>query len=238
MAELLGRESGYCRGKGGSMHIADFDIGMLGANGIVAGGIGICVGAGLSASVRADGRVAVCFFGEGALNQGVFLEAANLAVIWGLPVVFVCENNHFAMSARVEHMIGVRDLAKRGEGVGMTSVVVDGMDVLAVYETACEATTAARGGDGPSLIVADCYRFKGHFTADLARYRSSEEVASWEARDPLSSFAVGLEADGILSAEELAGLRERARLDVERALERAKAASLPSVKAAWDDVYA
>ena len=128
------------------MHIADFDIGMLGANGIVGGGIGICVGAGLSASVRADGRVAVCFFGEGALNQGVFLEAANLAVIWGLPVVFVCENNHFAMSARVEHMIGVRDLAKRGEGVGMTSVVVDGMDVLAVYETACEATTAAGAG--------------------------------------------------------------------------------------------
>jgi len=238
MAELLGRETGYCRGKGGSMHIADFGIGMLGANGIVGGGIGIAVGAGLSAAIQKNGRVAVCFFGEGALNQGVYLEAANLAVIWRLPVVFVCENNGFAMSARVERMTAPADLTKRGECVGMSAMSVDGMDVLAVHEAAGRATATARAGGGPSLVVAECYRFKGHFTADSESYRTKEEAEPWEARDPISTFATRLVEGSVLTAEEVADLSRGAEAEVAQALESAITAPLPSVESAWEDVYA
>src|SRR5438105_15640511 len=169
MAELLGRRDGYCRGKGGSMHIADFSLGMLGANGIVGGGFGIAGGAALSAKLRGSGQVALCFFGDGAANQGAFHEVANLSAIWKLPLILLCENNRFAMSARVENMVAVSDLAERARAYGFPGVSVDGMDVVSVRDAVAAARSRAVRGDGPTLVVADCYRFAGHFSGDTQR---------------------------------------------------------------------
>ena len=160
MAELMGREDGYCRGKGGSMHIADFSIGMLGANGIVGGGLGIAAGAALSAQMRRSGQVALCFFGDGAINQSSFHGVANLAGIWNLPLILLCEDNRFAMSGRAELMIAGGDPVMRAQAYGFPGVSVDGMDVLAVKAAVAEARTRALAGDGPTLVVAACYRFQ------------------------------------------------------------------------------
>jgi pyruvate dehydrogenase E1 component alpha subunit len=236
MAELLGREDGYCRGKGGSMHIADFSIGMLGANGIVGGGIGIAGGAALSASMRGSDEVVLCFIGDAALNQGAFLEVGNMAAIWGLPLVFVCENNQFAMSGRAEEMIGVSDLSRRADGLGFQGQTVDGMDVLEVYRAVGERAEAARRGDGPSLVVATCYRFEGHFAGDTLGYRTKEEADEWLARDPVVAFKAVLIGDAILSEGEAEALKSDAREQVAAALTDAKESPLPPREAAWEDV--
>ena len=156
MAELLGRADGCCRGKGGSMHIADFSVGMLGANGIVGGGIGIATGAALSSALRASSQVALCFFGEGAVNQGIFLECGNMAALWKLPLILFCENNQFSMSTRPDEVTSTHDLSLRSEGLGIPGSVVDGMDVLAVFDATSAAAKRARNGDGPSFIEASC----------------------------------------------------------------------------------
>jgi len=236
MAELLGREDGYCRGKGGSMHIADFSIGMLGANGIVGGGIGIAGGAALSASMRGSDEVVLCFIGDAALNQGAFLEVGNMAAIWGLPLVFVCENNQFAMSGRASAMIGVADLSRRADGLGFPGETVDGMDVLEVYRAVGERVEAARRGAGPSLVVATCYRFEGHFAGDTQGYRTKEEAEEWLARDPVATFKAAVVADGILSEREADSLEADAREEVAAALTDAKESPLPPREAAWEDV--
>ena len=236
MAELLGREDGYCRGKGGSMHIADFSIGMLGANGIVGGGIGIAGGAALSASMRGSDEVVLCFIGDAALNQGAFLEVGNMAAIWGLPLVFVCENNQFAMSGRASAMIGVADLSRRADGLGFSGETVDGMDVVEVYRAVGERVEAARRGAGPSLVVATCYRFEGHFAGDTQGYRTKEEAEEWLARDPVATFKVAVVADGILSQSEADSLEADAREEVAAALTDAKESPLPPREAAWEDV--
>jgi TPP-dependent pyruvate/acetoin dehydrogenase alpha subunit len=236
IAELLGRESGYCRGKGGSMHIADFSIGMLGANGIVGGGIGIAGGAALSASMRGSDQVVVCFIGDAALNQGAFLEVGNMAAIWRLPLVFVCENNQFAMSARPSAMVGVRDLARRADGLGFPGATIDGMNVLEVYASVHERVEAARSGEGPSLVVATCYRFEGHFAGDTLAYRPRGEAEEWFARDPLVTFRAALAESGILSEQGADELEAAARDEVAAALEEGKASPLPAPAAAWEDV--
>jgi len=185
-AELLGRETGYCRGRGGSMHIADTSKGNLGANGIVGGGIPIATGAALTAKQLGTDQVAVSFFGDGAANQGTFHESLNLAAIWKLPVVFVCENNQYAESFPTKKAFAVEDIAIRAAGYGFPGVTVNGRDVGAVYDVAGEAIARARAGDGPTLIIADSYRHEGHYYGDPQHYRAKGEVEEWRATfDPL-----------------------------------------------------
>ena len=238
MAELLGRTDGYCRGKGGSMHIADFSIGMLGANGIVGGGFGLAGGAALSAKLRGSDQVALCFFGDGASNQGAFHEVSNLAAIWKLPLVLLCENNQFAMSARVEQMVSVSDLTRRAEAYGFPGVGVDGMDVMAVYDAVNAARQRARQDEGPTLIVATCYRFVGHFSGDAQRYRTRDEIEPWLARDPIALHTSRLVDAGVLTEDAAAELAEEAKQAVDAALEFAIASPWPAPEEAWEDLYA
>ena len=238
MAELLGREDGYCRGKGGSMHIADFSIGMLGANGIVGGGFGIATGAALSAQLRGSGQVTLCFFGDGAINQGSFHGAANLAGIWKLPLILLCENNQFAMSARAEKMVAGGDLAMRSAGYGFPGVNVDGMDVEAVRLAVADARSRALAGAGPTLIVATCYRYQGHFSGDTQKYRTKEEVAPWLERDPIPAFRHRLIESATLSAAEADALEEEVQTAIAEALVFAEASPWPEPHEAWEDVHA
>src|SRR5579884_3806012 len=207
MAELLGKSTGYCKGKGGSMHIADVDAGILGANGIVGGGIGIATGAALASQLAGRDDVVLCFFGDGALNQGILHEAANLAAIWKLPVVYVCENNQYAMSARADRFTSVPDPSVRAAAYGFPGVSFDGMDPLAVYRAVREAVARARRGEGPSLVVAVTYRFLGHHVGDPLNYRDKAEVEQWRARDPIGRFEKVLLAHRLLTPERLEAVR-------------------------------
>jgi pyruvate dehydrogenase E1 component alpha subunit len=235
MAEIFGRADGYCKGKGGSMHIADFSIGMLGANGIVGGGIGIATGAALSAALRGGDQVVLCFFGDGAINQGTFLESANLAAIWRLPVVYVCENNNFAMSGRAEEMIA-GEISERGKALGFPAAVVDGMDVLAVHAAVRTSIAHSRSRQGPSLIVANCYRFEGHFSGDTMGYRSAEEAAPWLARDPLVLYEAHLLKAGVIDQQEAASILEGAANAIDEAVQFAHQSPFPDPEEAWRDV--
>ncbi len=237
MAEILGRSDGYCRGKGGSMHIADFSIGMLGANGIVGGGFGLAAGAALSAQLRGVERIVLCFFGDGAINQGAFHEISNLAGIWKLPLVLLCENNQFAMSARATAMVSGGDLAARSSAFGFPSESVDGMDVLAVRAAVRRAADRARAGDGPTLIVANCYRFAGHFSGDTMSYRSRDEGDPWLKRDPLVTFRRVLVEQGLVDDAEADAIEHAAELAVREAIEFAKLSPFPEPATAWEDVY-
>ncbi|MGE3273429.1 MAG: thiamine pyrophosphate-dependent dehydrogenase E1 component subunit alpha [Chloroflexota bacterium] len=238
MAELLGKDTGYSRGKGGSMHIADIDKGILGANGIVGGGQGIATGAGLSAKILGNGRVSVCFFGDGALNQGVLHESMNLAAIWKLPVIYVCENNQFAMSARVQNMTAVADPSVRAVAYGIPGVNVDGMDVLAVFRAASEAVERARAGQGPSFIVATTYRFLGHHVGDPLNYRTKEETDVWREKDAIERLRSYLTDNGVASEDELADIEKDVASGVEKASLDAKDAVEPDAKILMDDIYA
>src|SRR5438874_3001450 len=202
VAELLGREAGACRGKGVSMHIVEVHKVMVGANGIVGGGFPLAVGAGLTARTNGKGQVAVCFFGDGAANQGTFHEGLNLAGIWKLPVVFVAENNGYAETTPVTYHMSCRDIADRAAGYGMPGVTVDGLNVLAVYEAAGEAIARARRGEGPSLIECKTYRYYGHFEGDAITYRTKEELASFMARDPISALRQSLQERNMASTDE------------------------------------
>lgn len=193
VAELLGREAGACRGKGGSMHIADVHKGMLGANGIVGGGFPLATGAGLTCKYMDRGNVAVCFFGDGASNQGTFHESLNLASIWNLPVVYVAENNGYAESTPVTYHMSCRDIAERAAGYDMPGVTVDGLNVLAVYEAAGEAIARARRGEGPSLIECKTYRYYGHFEGDTITYRTKEELAAFMERDAIQALGQSMQ---------------------------------------------
>ena len=238
MAELLGRSDGYCRGKGGSMHIADFERGMLGANGIVGGGFGIATGAALSAQLRSSGQIALCFFGDGAVNQGAFLETGNLAAIWKLPLVLLCENNQFAMSARPDEMTGVASLVMRGQAIGIDAVDVDGMDVLAVHDAVRGAVDAARSGAGPRLVVAACYRYEGHFAGDTMAYRDPAELVRWRTRDPIAAFARKLQEAGHLTTARVDELERLAKTTIDEAIEFATGSPLPAATEALEDIFA
>ena len=238
MAELLGRETGYCHGKGGSMHIADFSLNMLGANGIVGGGFGLAAGAALTAQQRGEGRVALCFFGDGAINQGSFHGVCNLAAIWSLPLILLCENNRFAMSGRVEEMTSVPDLAVRAAAYGFPGVSIDGADVFAVCSATEAAVLRARSGGGPSLVVANCYRFAGHFSGDTMKYRTKAEAEPWLERDPVRLLRDRLIDDGVITEDEAVAIGVEAQALVDEALAWAEAQPFPSSDQAAEDLYA
>lgn len=238
LAELLGKETGVCRGRGGSMHLADLEKGNLGANGIVAGGIPIAVGAALSMRLRGLDRVVLCFFGDGAANHGNFHEGLNLAAVWRLPVVFLCENNQYAMSMPVQRAMAVPRVADRAAAYGIPGETVDGMDVRAVYQAVRAAVDRARRGEGPSLIEAITYRYRGHSKSDRQVYRTKEEVQAWMARDPIARFRAWLIAQGWLSEAEAEDLALRARQAVEAALRAAEGDPEPAVEDLARDVYA
>src|SRR6266542_319254 len=238
MSELLGKATGYCRGKGGSMHIADVDRGILGANGIVGGGIGIATGSALSASVLGTDRVSICFFGDGALNQGVLHEACNLSAIWKLPVVFVCENNQYAMSARADQFTSVPDPSVRAVAYGIPGVNIDGMDVLAVYRAATEAIGRARAGEGPSFLVATTYRMLGHHVGDPLNYRDKAEVEEWSKKDPIAGFKSYLLGNRVMTEAEAERIEQDVVEQIEQAIEFAKASPDPSPDILMEDIYA
>ena len=238
-AELYGRETGYCRGKGGSMHISDLDLGMLGANGIVGAGPVIAIGAAFSNRYRKTDNVTVCFFGDGASNEGTFHEAANMAALYKLPVIFVCENNGFGEFTRQERHQAVHDIADRAAGYGMPGVIVDGMDAIAVYETAGEAIARARRGGGPMLLEAKTYRFFDHvgMRGMGVVYREDSEVQEWRQRDPISLMEARLAEQGILSADEAAGVRQAVENEVKDAIAYAEASPFPEPGALLEDIY-
>ena len=241
MAELFGRATGYNRGKGGSMHIADLALGIYGSNGMVAGGVPIAAGAAFASRIRKSGIVAVAFFGDGGANQGVLHETMNLAGIWELPMVFVCENNQYAVSTASSATTAGPGIAARAAAYGFPGEAVDGMDVEAVYDAAFGACERARGGQGPSLLECRCYRFHGHFTAEKAlqlKYRTEEEIESWKARDPLPAWAAHLESDGILPAAEREEVDQSVEALLEEAVAFARSSPWPAVEEALEDMYA
>ncbi|MBH0110907.1 thiamine pyrophosphate-dependent dehydrogenase E1 component subunit alpha [Salinibacterium sp. NG22] len=237
MAEILGRSDGYCGGKGGSMHIGVKEIGVLGTNGIVGAGIGIATGSALAAKVSGDGSVAVAYFGDGASNQGVLAEAFNLAAIWNLPVIFVLENNHYAQSASIEEMVAQPDFTQRGIAYGVKSVAVNGMDMRDVYLAAREAVDKARAGDGPTLIVADTYRYLGHMAGDTEIYRDADEVKQWHDKDPIAFLASVLIDAGVLDNERWTSMQAELTTEVQAAEDFARNSPFPDVSTAFTDVY-
>ena len=237
-AELLGKASGYCKGKGGSMHVADLDIGMLGANGIVGAGPPIAMGAAFAAKYRGDGAVSACFFGDGASNQGTFHEAANMASLYKLPLLLVCENNLYGeFTAQADHQ-AVKDVADRAAGYNMPGLVVDGMDIMAVYEAASAAGERARNGDGPTLLECKTYRFYDHVGRDFGRHkRDDDEIAHWRSRDPIPLFRATLEEQGTLTAGDAEAITERILARIDEAVEFAEASEEPEPSALLEDVY-
>jgi TPP-dependent pyruvate/acetoin dehydrogenase alpha subunit len=210
MAELFGKSTGYAGGRGGTQHMADFSIGFLGMNGITGGMLPVATGAAFSARYRKSGQVALAFLGDGASNQGTFHEALNMASIWTLPVIYLCENNLYAMSTPARAMLSVEDIAIRATSYGMPGVIVDGNDVSAVRDAVAEAATRARAGEGPTLIEAKTYRTLGHSRGDLRVYRTREEEAGWAMRDPIRVYADRLIARAELTDEEFARLDREA----------------------------
>jgi pyruvate dehydrogenase E1 component alpha subunit len=238
MAELAARSTGYCRGRGGSLHIADFDLGILGANGIVAGGIPIAVGAALASSMRRERRVTLSFFGDGAVNEGAFHEAANLAGLWRLPVIFFCENNLYGEGTPQSKQAPVADLAVRAEGYGFPGVIVDGQDVLSVYQAVKEAAERARAGEGPTFVEAKTYRYRGHYEGDPQIYRLPGEMEAWQARDPIPAFRQRLLEAGALDEPELVEIEAGVQAQLDEAVVYAKAAPIPQPQEALQGVYA
>lgn len=239
MAELFGRQSGYCKGKGGSMHIADFSIGMLGANGIVAGGIPIVTGAGLAAQLEGKGRVAVSFFGDGASNAGPFHESINIAAKWKLPMLYVCENNLYAASTAAVDTLALGDVSARAAGYGIPGVVVDGNDVLAVFEAAKVAVSRARRREGPTLIECKTYRWRGHTERvggeDL---RPQSEIKAWQQKDPIQRFVNSLKENGLLEDEVWERMDHEILAEVEQAVRFSLDSPFPDPEMAVEDVFA
>ena len=239
MAELYGRQTGYCKGKGGSMHIADFGIGMLGANGIVAGGIPIVTGAALAAQLDGEGRVAVSFFGEGASNAGPFHESINIAAGWQLPVLYVCENNLYAANTPAAQTVSTGHVAGRAAGYGIPGVTVDGNDVLAVYDAAATAVARARAGEGPTLIECKTYRHRGHTErSDTDDRRPADEVEEWKIRDPIEQFEVRLRQEGHLGDGDRELMDAEVHGQIEDAVDFARSSPFPDLQAALEDVFA
>jgi len=237
-AELLGRETGYCKGRGGSMHIADIESGNLGANGIVGGGIPIATGAALASKLKRDNKVTLCFFGDGANNQGVFHESLNIASLWKLPVVYICENNVYGMSLHVSKSTAVANIADRAAAYSMPGIVVDGNDVEEVYNAVKEAVERARRGEGPSLIEAKTYRWLGHSKSDANLYRTKEEIESWKLKCPIKRYKEKLIMENIATIEEIESIEKEVVKDIEEALKFAMESPEPSIDDIESDVYA
>lgn len=239
-AELFGRATGYCKGKGGSMHISNMELGMLGANGIVGGGPPIAMGAAFSNKFRKTNNVAVCFFGDGASNEGSFHEAANMAALYKLPALFVCENNGYGEYTPQANHQAIVDVADRAPGYGMPGVIVDGMDVMAVYEAAGEAIARARAGEGPTLLECKTYRYYDHVGVRGMglTYRTDEEVEEWKKKDPIDLFESRLADQGVLSAEAAQAVHDEVMAEIDAAIQFAEDSPYPDPSAVTEDVYA
>jgi pyruvate dehydrogenase E1 component alpha subunit len=237
MAELFGRRDGACKGKGGSMHIADLTKGHLGANGVVGGGLPIATGAALSVRILKQDRVVLCFFGDGAMNEGTFHESVNMASVWKLPVIYLCENNQYGMSMSVRRATNVDNLADRAKAYGIPGLRIDGNDVMAVYDAVKEARVHARK-TGPVLVVSETYRFQGHSKSDANKYRTKEEIAQWKLKDPITRFRARLQEASVFSAKELDQVDAAARNSIEEAVKFAEASPEPELADLQTDVYA
>lgn len=218
MAELLARDNGYSRGRGGSMHIADFATGNLGANGIVAGGAPIAAGAALTNVMKGSDRVALCFHGDGAIGEGAWHEALTLASMWSLPVIYLCENNQYGMSKPSREAFKIEQLSEKAAGYGIPGVTVDGNDVQAVFEAVDEAVDRARSGQGPTFIEAITYRWRGHSKSDTNRYRTKEEIAEWKERDPIAAFVDQILELGLATTDETDAVQTAARTAIREAV--------------------
>jgi len=238
MAELYGKATGYNKGKGGSMHIADPSLGILGANGIVGAGLPIATGAGLSAKLRKSGQVTVCFFGDGASNQGTFHEAINIAAAFDLPVVYVCENNLYAVGTRQGDVRKVEDIADRGVGYDIPGLAVDGNDVVAVYEACKEAVDRARAGMGPTLIECKTYRWRTHFEGEPDTYRPPEEVEAWIKREPIAPYRKLLIEQGVLTEAQADEIEADVVRELDEAVEFARQSPLPEPETALQGLWA
>ena len=238
MAELYGKATGYNKGKGGSMHIADPRLGILGANGIVGAGLPIATGAGLSAKLRKSGQVAVCFFGDGASNQGTFHESINIAAAFDLPVVYVCENNLYAVGTRQSDVRRVEDIADRGVGYAIPGLAIDGNDVIAVYEACKEAVDRARAGMGPTLIECKTYRWRTHFEGEPDTYRPPEEVDAWLKREPIAPYRKNLIEQGILTEAQATRIEADVLEELDSAVEFARKSPIPEPESALEDLWA
>lgn len=238
MAELFGKATGYCKGKGGSMHIADVENGNLGSNGVVAGGIPIAVGSALTAKMKKFDYVTLSFFGDGATNEGSFHEALNLAAIWNLPVVFICENNQYGMSSPVQEMVNIELLSDRAKAYGFPGVTIDGNDMIEVINTVYEAVERARDGKGPTFIEMITYRFNGHSKSDKLIYRTREEEKIWYKKEPINRFKQILLEANILTESEAEKIKEMSLLEVEEALRFAENSPSPTKDDLLTDVYA
>lgn len=237
-AELFGRKTGYCKGKGGSMHIADFSLGILGANGVVGGGFPIVIGAGLSIKLRKTDQVGIVFFGDGAANRGTFHEAANMAAVWKLPVIFVCENNLYASTTPAAYSLAGGSIAGRASAYGIPGYVVNGNDILEVRKIVGKAVKQARQGNGPSIVENKTYRFRGHFEGDPQKYRTKNEIEDFRKRhDPIQLFKAALSKDGILTEKRDADLRDEVANSIEEAVRYAQDQPLPQPEEALEDLY-
>lgn len=237
-AEFFGKTTGYCKGRGGSMHIADVTKGNLGANGIVAGGIPIAVGAALAAKKLKNGKVAISFFGDGANNEGAFHEALNMAAVWKLPVIFVCENNGYGMSTSTERSTAVKNIADRASAYAIPGVIVDGNNFSEVAEAASVAVERARAGEGPTLIESKTYRYRGHSKSDRNRYRTKEEIEDWMAnRDPIALFEAELKEFGIIDDAGIEAVREAVKKEIAEGIEFAKDSPSPEIRDLENYVY-
>ncbi len=238
MAELMGKETGYCKGRSGSMHIADFTKGNLGANAIVGGGIPIATGAALAAKMKGTDQIAISFFGDGASNEGTFHESLNLAAIWKLPVLYVCENNGFGISVPVAQSTAVENISERAGGYNMPGYTVDGNDVYAIYEIAEKAAARAKAGEGPTLIECKTYRHLGHWTGDPQNYREKGEVDFWKnERDPIQLMRARLLADGDMTEAALTSIEDAALQEADAAAEFAINSPEPDPAFVMQDVF-
>ena len=237
MAELYGKSTGSSKGKGGSFHIADLDRGMLGTNGIVGAGLPLACGPGLVANVKGTRQLAASFFGEGAATPGAFHESLNLAAVWKLPVLFVCENNLYSEATPVEYAIKIKNIADRADAYGIPGVIVDGMDFFDVYDKMLQAVERARNGEGPTLLEAKTYRYFGHYEGDAMKYRAREEEQSYRNRDPISTFKRKVLSEGLLAAVECEAIEKKAIAAVEAAVKAAEEAPLPHPEECLTGVY-
>lgn len=237
-AEFFGKTTGYCAGRGGSMHIADVTTGNLGANGIVGGGLPIAVGAALTSKRLKTGKVVVCFFGDGANNEGAFHEALNMAAVWKLPVIFVCENNGYGMSTSTARSTAVANIADRAAAYSMPGVIVDGNVLSEVAEATHNAVERAKRGEGPSLIECKTYRYRGHSKSDRNRYRTKDEIEDWMSnRDPIARFEAELREFGVANDTELAAIRKSVEDEIAAGIEFAKQSPMPEISGLADNVY-
>ena len=242
MAELYGRVDGYCKGKGGSMHLADFSVGILGESGIVASSVPVATGAGLASKISKNNFVSVVFFGDGASNQGACHESMNLASIWKLPVIFVCENNQFAITTSYQNSVAVENVSDRAQAYNMPGILVDGQNVEAMYEATTEAVKRARNGEGPTLIEGLTYRFEEH-SLGLGRvrrgeYRTSEEISKWRERDPIGIHSQKLIDRGVLSEDEIDKIESNSKKEIEEAVEFARNSKFPEPEELFEDMWA